>query len=182
MFGTSKGFTFIEITLAIAIIGVMAAFLMPRLFMRPALTPVDEFAQNLGALVQAGVIDALDSGRAQRVMFDFKNSTVKLETLQQRGGDPSSSTAQFMPSTSMAAATEIAIPDQEQVRIEQMFVGNEELLGGAKSKSAWFFIGSDGRVQEVTIVLVDVERDAAVSLITNPFSGNLVMYAGARKP
>ena len=180
MSGTSKGFTFIEITVAIAIMGVMAAFIIPRLFQRPTVLPLDAFVTELSALVQAGVVEAISSGHAQRVMFDFDKAVVKLETLQKKGGDPSESAASFKPTISAAANTEIMIPDS--IKFRQFFVGNEELLAGARSKTAWFFINAEGVLQEVTLVISDTERDYTVTLQTNPFMGNLVMYEGVRRP
>lgn len=171
----------IEMIVVITVIGIMATFVIPSFFLRRATSPIDRFAEEFSALVQAGVIAAVDTGRAQRVMFDFKESVVKLETMQQASGDPNASTAQFVPATSLIAATEIDLPDPEEVQVKQLFVGGEELLAGAKSRTAWFFISADGRVQEVALTLVDVEAGLTVQLITNPFSGRVVLHEGARK-
>lgn len=174
----NKGFSFIELVVAIAIMGAMAAFVLPRLFKRPAALPLDTFAVELNALVQAGVMEAMESGLVQRVFFDFDKSMVKLETFPHKNGDPTASGASFQPTTSAISATEIYIPDE--VKIRKFFVGDKELLGGDRSKTAWFFIAADGKTQEVTLVMTDTERDYSITLQTNPFAGNLVMYEGVR--
>lgn len=185
MSGTSRGFSFIELVVVIAIIGVMTAMIIPRLFQQPV-SPLEAFATELSALVQAGVVEAVRTGHVHRVMFDFNAGKVMLEVARKKDSDPTAAGAAFDPTFSAIAATSIALPvDDRNVPptiVRHFFLDKEDLLTGGKSKTAWFFIGPDGTVQDVSIVLQDAESDYTVSLVTNPFTGSLVMYDGIKKP
>ena len=168
----SRGFTFIEIMVVLAIIGVMTTIVVPRLFYRSVATPLDTFAVGLNALIQAGVLEAIRTDRLHRVFFDFEKKKVTLEAAQKKDADPLSTTTQFAPVSSVA--TVLNIP--EDLDFRHFYIGTVDEMGGARVTAIHFFIGPDGSVQDVTIEIKDVEQDTTITLMTNPFSGQLVMY------
>lgn len=185
MSGTSKkkaaGFSLIEIMVVILIIGGMAALFVPTFFRRSSESATQTFVTDLNALMQVGVLEAMRTGLLHRVKFDLEKSHVMLEAAQHADVDPQSISAPFVPVFSAAAQTVIPLPDALDIR--KFFIGKtDELAGGLKNKKVWLFIGPDGSVQDVTMVIADTENEQTVSLMTNPFSGQLVMYEGVQKP
>lgn len=165
----------------IVIIGTMTTLFVPSFFRRSAESDIQTFVTDLNALMQVGVLDAMRTGLLHRVKFDLEKSQVMLEAAQNADVDPTSATAPFAPVFSAITQTVISLPDALDIR--KFFIGKtDELAGGFKNKRVWLFIGPDGSVQDVTIVITDTEREQTVSLMTNPFSGQLVMYEGIQKP
>lgn len=165
----------------IIIVGIMATLFVPTFFQRRSEPALQKFTTDLNALLQVGVLEAMRTGVVHRVRFDLEKEKVDLEVAQGDNADPTGSTATYAPVFSAAAQTVIAIPDDVDIR--KFFIGKEdELSGGLKSKKVWFFIGPDGAVQDVSLVVNDVELNETVTLMTNPFSGQLVMYEGFQKP
>jgi hypothetical protein len=159
----------------------MAALFVPTFFQRRSESVMQTFVTDLNALMQVGVLDAMRTGLLHRVKFDLEKSQVMLEAAQNADVDPMSPSAPFAPVFSAAAQTVIELPDALDIR--KFFIGKaDELAGGFKNKKVWLFIGPDGSVQDVTIVITDTENEQTVSLMTNPFSGQLVMYEGLQKP
>jgi hypothetical protein len=159
----------------------MATLVVPRLFQRTS-SPAQTFFEELSALVQAGALGALANGKSYRVTFDFKTkNNVVLETSSQNS--KSAVDAQYSPVYLPQAKTDIAIPDEDDMAFKHFFIEQkDELSGGLSTKRIWFYINAEGMVQEVTIVLEDKRTGATVSLVSNPFSGQLVEYEGVKKP
>ena len=169
----SKGFSIIELAVVIAIIGVMATIVVPRLFQR-TVTPLDNFVDQLSALVFAGSLQARIDKQPYRVSFDFKDNTVLLETaLSPADANKDAASVQYGPVFLPQAKTEINFSDTD-IDIKQLIIeGKDERFN---SKRAWFFINAEGIVQEVEIVVSEIETAKTVRLVANPFSGRLVEY------
>ena len=80
MSGTFKqGFTLIEILVAITILVVMAAVIVPNLAPRRPKEERKAFIAKLNALTQLAWQNALLTNNLHRVLFDFKKKTVSVE-------------------------------------------------------------------------------------------------------
>jgi len=160
----------------------MATLVVPKLFQRTT-SPMQTFVEELNNLVRAGSFEALTNGQAYRVTFDFKgNRNVVLETSSQQDAQKNAQEIKYFPVSLPQAKTDIEIPDDEEIEFKHLFIENkDELSGGLTTKKTWFYINAEGMVQEVTIVLADKKTGVTVSLVSNPFSGQLVEYEGIKK-
>lgn len=179
MSGTSKGFTFIELIVAIVILGIMATFIVPPFFRQPE-PPIETFAYALNSLIRTGILDAIETERVHRIYFDFKKEKVTLETATKQNVDANATTATYLPVTAVASNTVIDLPARDVLQFSQFYIGSVEERG--KLDYIYFFIGADGSVQDVTIIVTDLEHKITKTLMINPFSGQLVLYDGIKKP
>ena len=179
MSGSRNGFTFIELMVAIVIIGIMATFIVPPFF-RQAAPPIDTFASELNNLIRTGILDAIETDRVHRIYFDFVKTRISLETATKKVADADLKSARYVAVQSVAAPTVVDLPEDDVLRVVHFYIGaTEERM---PLNFIYFFIGADGTVQDVTIVLLDVETKLTKTLMINPFSGQLVIYEGSRKP
>lgn len=181
MRGASRtlGFSFIELIVAITIIGIMATLVVPRFFQRTK--PVGEvFITDLNTLLQHAILDAMSDGRLHRIRFDFERDRVVLEAAKRLDADPADMSEQFVPVESPYVVTYLEWPNV--LEMKHFFIGKVDEMFGGTTKEVWFFVGNDGTVQDVTLVIRDDERDKTVSLVTNPFTAQLTVYDGIRKP
>lgn len=160
----------------------MATLVVPRLFERRT-SPMETFIEELQNLVQAGSFEALTTGRAHRVTFDFSgNRNVILEISPQKNSQKNADALNYVPVSLTQTKTNIEIPSEDDVEFQHLFIENkDELSGGLTTKKTWFYINAEGMVQEVAVVLADKKTGAAASLVSNPFSGQLVKYEGVKK-
>jgi prepilin-type N-terminal cleavage/methylation domain-containing protein len=173
------GFTFLEIMIVLVIIGIMATIVVPRLFYRPAKPPLDTFVYELNRLLQASILEAIRTELLHRLFFDFKKNQVFLEVASKKNVDPQAPATLYHRVGSLAVPTEIVIP--ENLIFRHFYIGAIDEMVGLGKGTIHFFIGPDGAVQEVTIVIAD-ENNNTITLMTNPFSGQLVLYEGIKKP
>lgn len=176
----TKGFSILELSVVIIIIGIMATLVVPKLFERTT-SPTEIFIEELSALVQTGSLEALIHGKNYRVLFDFENNVV-LE-VSTENSEKDAGKLHYTPVFLPQVKTDITIPSNDEIEFKHFFIENkDELSGGLTTKKTWFFINAHGMVQQVTIVLVDKKTGRTVSLVSNPFSGQLVEYEGIKKP
>lgn len=172
MSGRSNGFTFLEIIVAMVIIGIMATLVVPTFFRR-AQSPLDTFVVELQSLVQAGIFEAEKTGLLHRVFIDLKGNRILLEAAKNGQVTAQDGSSFFVPVAVSYTGTEIEIPEIVSFR-QCMINGIDELAGGFVTKTVWFFIDGEGAVQDIRLGLVETETNQAVTLTTNPFSGQLM--------
>ena len=177
-----KGFTLIEILIAIAFIGLMATVVVPNLGRRKPKEERKAFIAKLNSLVQLSWQNAILTGKLQRVLFDFTNQRVTLEQSTDTKGH------KFAPLKRSYLQTEIAWPQRYQVK--NFFIeGFDEATRfvGKKTGQTWFYIVPDGLTQRVTINLLDTadkgadRRPAKVGLVLNPFNARFNVYDTFKK-
>lgn len=173
------GFSFIELMVAMVLIGIMVAVVVPRL-RRPGPQPEDEFAKKLNLLTQGAATQAQLTGAVERIVFDFKSSTVFIEQLQpEKEGQPQ----KFEPVKLGYLKTQIAIP--EQIEIRNFYIkGKDEMVvgGGVSTPQIWFFITPEGLAQEVVINSINSDTQAERGLVLNPFTAQFTIYDQFQRP
>jgi prepilin-type N-terminal cleavage/methylation domain-containing protein len=109
MSGTSKGFTFIELTVVILIIGIGATVAIPS-FLRKQTAVWDDFTTELNSLVQTGSFDAMSDGKLRRVLFDLEKDQVALQVTNKPNPDSQDPNTPFVTEQSALTKTVITWP------------------------------------------------------------------------
>lgn len=156
----------------------MATVSIPYLFQRQG-DVFGAFVTELNNLVQAGVLNAQSTGKVHKVLFDLDTQSITLQHAKKNQIDIHDTSELFVPADLSAIVSEIFLPDDIEIR--NFYVGKDDEFVGI-TKKIWFFIGIDGTVQDVTIVIADVIKNQTYSLITNPFTAQLLVYNGIKKP
>lgn len=162
--GISKGFTLIELALVIAIIAILGMVVIPRITVKGT-RPRDIFTEHLNMLMNAAYGNAITMGKVHRVVFDLNKDIVFVE--QAKSERDSAGQLQFEPIVSEFFTTTLPIPTD--FLIKQFFIKGKDSMAGGKTDKVWFFITPEGRAQEVSVVVEDVENRQTFNLVLNPF-------------
>lgn len=181
-----QGFTLLELLVAMAIIGIMATFIIPNLQRsRPGYERKNFFAQ-LNALTQYGKQQAIVTNKVQQVLFDFKTGVVQL--LQEgASGAPKDSTGQPVFELVKAISVNTTLPIPDSLEIKNFYIegtGFDEMTKfvGRKAGQVWFYIVAEGLAQEVIINIIDTKDETydgkprQFGLVLNPFTVQFKEY------
>lgn len=172
--------TLIEITIALFIIGLMAAIAVPALFKRPP----DRrrlFIADLNTMVQSAVKNAIETNSVHRLLFDFDKQRVSLEKAAKKGLLKDLITVRYEPVVGGVLKTSCAIPGAMVFKSFVIEKNQDELAGGMKTKQVFFVVDNNGYVQDVTIGLGEEDRDDVKILTINPFSKRFEVSDGIKK-
>lgn len=172
-----QGFTLIEIVVAIVIIAIMAAIVVPPLGPRPA-DKRKEFISQFNALLGLAWYNALVSHKMHRVLVNAPQHVASVQ-IQSEG-----KTLNFEPIKGKYVDSKMKLPPNFEFR--ELFIDGmvEE---GAQNKEFWFVIMPDGLAQAVILNVIDKndKRQGVAkqfSLVLNPFIPQFVTYDQFQKP
>ena len=174
----NKGFTLLEIIIAVAIIGLVAVIVIPNFMGRTPYYERKETIAKLNALTQLAWQNALIENKIHKIKFDFNAGKVSLEVETDEKGEQ-----EFKPLVRTHLDTEFAWPDHFEVKqfLIEKRDAMKEYMGG-ESRVMWFFVMPDGLTQDVIINFVDVKdllpdgKARPVGLVLNPFNAQFREY------
>ncbi len=176
-----SGFGLSEIVIAIAILGILGAVVMPAFFKR---TPIQErkvFVAALSTLLSEAWSNALINRRIQKIIFEPDRYVVRMEQFVHEATKSKASQEKTEAVKSQTFGDEYHYP--EQIKIEAFFVeGVDEMKqqdadSTTNTNAVWFFVIPDGNAQEVVIQYRDTRDTYGFpegkigSLKLNPFVG-----------
>lgn len=179
--GTRKGFTLAELMVAILILGILAAIVVP--LVRPKSPSVirETFILQLNSLVSFAVQNAIVTGKINNIFFNFSNKTI---TACVGSGNDVEGKQQIK---SAYTTTRIKIPDQ--LKLRNFYIEGIDEMGryAGGLLDTYFYVIPDGFAQPVVINMVDIEdkvgrRNRHVGLILNPFSAQFEVYHEFKNP
>ena len=148
-----KGFTLLEIIIAIAIIGLVSAIVIPNLMRRAPSYERKDIIAKLNALTRLAWQNALIEHKIHKVTFNFKKKTVSLEiaTGAYEKGEPL-----FKSLERSYLDTEFSWP--EHLEVKQFLIDTFDEMTrfrGRKTEEVWFYVMPDGMTQNVIINCID---------------------------
>jgi len=181
-----QGFSLLELLVAIAIIGVLSAIIVPNVQRSTPRYERESFIARFNSLVQYGWQQALSTHKVQRINVDIGKKLISL-TVASDEKDRSGEIV-FKPIPDAVSDTEIAIPDYMQIK--QFFIEGFDMMtkfARSKTASVWFYIIPEGMVQSVVINCMDMndlrdDQPRPVGLVLNPFTAQFKIYDTFQKP
>jgi type II secretion system protein H len=157
--GTSnRGFTFIELSLVLLVIGLILVFALPRLGDLGD-TRLKEAARHLAGTLQSVFDSAVFQKKTFGVVYDLSSQTYQVMDLSQADG---------MTPVSLRST---ALPGQ--VRFKDISTEAEERVTEGKTTTLF---SPEGRAERTTIHLTDGRKD--YTLVMMPFSGKVRILEG----
>ena len=176
-----SGFSFLEIVVAILIIGIMGGVIVPRLRRQSPSRDRAKFVSDLNNLTQAAWQQAITTSTLHRVFFDFKSRKAWAEKVIKKAKDGEEISPQKIEKT--------IIEWNEGFSFVHFYInGKDDFSGfygaGGGATEAHFFIESDGTSQAIVMDIAD-EREVdefQFNLVLNPFMAKFKQYDGFYEP
>lgn len=178
----ARGFTFLELVVALALIGLMATIVIPNLNRLQPGYERKEFITTLSALTQRAWQSAVTSQRQHRVWFDLLSHRVVIEKAAEKKNEKGEILYQELPHDYVASS----YTWKPSLLIKDFFInGTDEMHRPGRVgtiNEVWFYIYPDGSTQEVIINVFDTsdtsqaEAGTRFSLVLSPFTGTFSIY------
>jgi type II secretory pathway pseudopilin PulG len=183
-----RGFSFVQIVVSLAIIAVVSMVVAPNLLRRVPLYERQEFVATLNTVARQAWIQALESGKAHKVVFNIAQRTIRMERKTPKVDHDGIPVFENVVIDHLPAKYEWP----EQFEIKQFFIeGVDELekhAGDKTMEDVWFFVIAEGMAQEVIINLIDTKdthhalEGQEICLALNPFRVQFEMYEEFQNP
>lgn len=187
MLNNKSGFTLIELIVAIAILGAVAAVSIPQIVRRaqPSFERT-QFIARFNALLSFALQQTVMTQKMHKIVVDFGKKKAHVEG-EIGGPDARTGQGEFKPVSGAYITPEISIPDN--LELKSLFIDNQEELTTQRKDTAqfFFFLVPEGLVQDVIMNLVDKKdvyegKAHRVGLVLNPFLAQLRVYDSFQKP
>lgn len=181
-----RGFTLIEIVVAILLIGIMGTVLVPYLGGSKEKADMRTFVAKINQLLQGAWRNTLETRQIQRIYVDFEANTISLSELKSKGATQREDV--WIAVRDLLTDATIAIP--EGCTFVNFYIEGKDQVAmytGGKMKDAYFYIMPDGLAQSVVINLKLQNEDERAGieiagLVLNPFSAQFEYFDEWQKP
>lgn len=181
------GFSLIEIMVAIAIIGLVATFVVPNLGRDKPKQERENFVTQLNNLTNFAMQNSVKTKKWHKIDFNFgkKEIAVFIET-GKKGKDGKK---EFMPLSRTYIKSKMKIPDQFQLK--SFYIEGKDETGvilKSASEAGWaYFYLAGGQAQPIIVNLWFSQDKKSVSkgqmsLVLNPFSAHFEVYDEFKNP
>lgn len=180
-----KGFSFLEMILVLAVIGLLGAFAVPNLFKNERTVERKKFLASFELLLKDAVIRSLVEHKVHQIYVDIEHACIQMREYHV-GSVETNQHKQFKKVVDHDYVTEIPFPKDFVIR--NFFInGIDEVVPGNKMLDVLFYIMPDGTSQPVTINCIDQDTDGIMpdisfSFIISPFYAKMLFYETFQKP
>ncbi|MBP6870277.1 type II secretion system protein [Candidatus Babeliales bacterium] len=180
-----RGFSLLEMTIVLALIGLLGAFVVPNLFKNNRGTQRKEFLASFETLLKDTVLRSVVENKMHQFYIDIEH-----EIMQIREYDPKSIETNQHKKFKKVEDVEFRTEAQflKRYSIHNFFInGIDEVTAGNAMLDVFFYVMPDGTSQAVVINFVDqdsdgVEKDVRVSVVINPFYARMSVYETFQTP
>jgi prepilin-type N-terminal cleavage/methylation domain-containing protein len=161
------GFTLIEIVVAIALLALVSALVIPRIRRQPLPVP-KLFEQQLNSVLQIAKTNALETQKLHRIMFDLKNNNAFIEIVADKKDSQGKNAFEKL----SIPYVKTSFPLNENLTVERFIVNGKNLMLRGDDLSytgMWFYITAEGICQDIEIGLYDQDKKQNVTIKINPF-------------
>ncbi len=179
-----SGFSFIEMVIAIAIIALLGAIVVPNLMRRSPDYQRKQFVTKLNTLTQFAWQHAITSGKLHRMFFNIRKRQIIIE--QATDEKDAKGEAIFKPLKNAYVRSEYVWP--KQLHLQSMYIDGKDLLQMFDTAyEGWFYIVPSGLTQDVILNFEDRKdrlagRPRQLGLVINPFNAQFKSYDTFAKP
>ncbi len=179
-----SGFSLIEIMVAIAVIGILAAIVSPNLRSRQPEYERKQFLGSLNSLMRLARHQAVVTRKLHRVYFNLPKGKagnvtvqVKSEGKDQKGEQKFATIKAPYLRNSMTWPKDFQVTQFKIERHDEKATGEDEF---------WFFIVPEGLAQDVVINILDNNKayrgkPKQIGLVLNPFDAQFKIYDSHQK-
>lgn len=189
MHATRAAFTFIEMMVVMALIGVMAAFVLPRFVHRTPTAEWPVIIDELNNLVTFARHEAIANHKIYRLTFTKDQQQKITIDVQEENPDPEHPNKKVYP----PATSDYFNPHytfHESVLLKTLYNGKQKTLVEDEKGIAYCYIIPDGLTQDITLHLFHksnpVEKNQSeekgVTIKLHPFAGVFTIEEGFIKP
>lgn len=182
MLGNKRfGFTFLEILIVVAILGILATFIAPNFRNLLPGYSRGQFVAKLNGLMRVAWHNAVVTHKLSKIVFDLEKRTV---TVQVESGKKDGE-INFVPLKAPFLSSIYQWPD-DNFEFKNFYIANRDEISSALKSSGkgkiWYFITPGGLSQPVILNLIDIRDVSSVpqgiqfSLVLNPFSAQFKEY------
>jgi prepilin-type N-terminal cleavage/methylation domain-containing protein len=183
---SKPGFGLLEVIIAIAILGLAMAVVIPNFRGRQPKYEREQFIARLNGLAQFARKSAIMTTKIHKVAFDFSKREAWIEAAT--GQKSKEGEAEFAPIKSSSTRARISWP--EQFSFKNFYIeGFDEMsrFSGRATQEVWFFVMPEGLAQEVIANVVDTKdridkKPRQIGLVLNPFNAQFKIYDAFQKP
>lgn len=180
-----RGFSLLELTIVLALIGLLGAFAVPNLFRAKQGTERKEFLASFEVLLKDCVLRSIIQNKMHQLFIDIEH-----EVIQMREFDAASIETnqhkKFKKVEEFGYLTEIIF--LKRFAIHNFFInGVDEVTAGNAMLDVSFYVMQDGTSQAVVANFVDQDIDGVVpdvqfSCVINPFYARVSVYDTFQAP
>ncbi len=186
------GFSFLELMIVFALLGLLGAFVVPNLFKTKQGAQRKEFLASFEQLMKDAVLRSILTHSVHQIYIDLVGGTI-----QTRVYDPKSIETnrhkRFIRVVDEQYVTQIPTLNQKNLdlkrfKIKNFFInGVEELVAGTAALDLMFYIMPDGTSQAIIANMIDededgLQPDVQFSYEINPFYARMSVHDAFQTP
>ncbi len=186
------GFSFFELMVVLALIGLLGAFVVPNLFRTKQGAHRKEFLASFDMLLKDAVLRSIIKNQVHQVFIDIAHGIIQIREYD-KDSIETKAFKKFKKVQDQEYTTEIPSKSQKDLHLQQFKMQNffingiEEMIAGNAMQDVSFYVMPDGTSQAIIANLIDEDEDGIqpevqFSYVINPFYARMSVYETFQTP